>query len=260
MKTKMMKARMCLCLLFILSAGLLSAAEAEDQWQFELTPYFWFLSIEGDATMNGVTGSVDVDFGDIWDVFNYGGLCRLDAQKDKWGFKTDVVMMDMGEDFTGPGGNRAEADVRQWAVDFVVLYEVFSTSMGADNSGKLSVSPYSGFRYNYLKQQVTLPAPFGQLGDSQDWLDLVIGSSVKMDFSEKWSANLEGDMGGFEIGSSSDLAWQIIARLNYMLTDNIGLDVGYRHTEIDYSRGSGSTGFGLDATYSGPLLGMTIKW
>lgn len=210
--------------------------------------------------MNGVTGDVDLGFDDIFDMFNYGGAIRLDAYKGKWGFKTDIVMVDLGEDFRGPLGNKAEADLRQWAVDFAVSYELFSKPIDQTGSRTFSFSPYTGFRYNYLKQKVSLPGPIGTVGDSQDWVDWLVGASVKMDLTEKLSANIEGDAGGFGIGSGSDLTWQVIAGFNYMLTEKMDLKFGYRYTDIDYSRGSGNQEFGIDAAYSGPILGLTFKW
>ena len=67
-------------------------------------------------------------------------------------------------------------------------------------------------------------------------------------------------VGGFGIGTSSDLAWQVIASFDYSLSDNVGLKFGYRHVDLDYSRGSGNKEFGVDAAYSGPFTGITFKW
>ena len=256
----------CVYLLFVMLTGVLMSAEiqsgieTEDQWRFEATPYFWFLSIDGDATMDGVTGDVDLKFDDLFDLFNYGGALRLDAYKGKWGFKADIVMVDLGEDFKGPFGNKAEAHVRQWAADFTASYQVLSVPMDDAGSRTLTLAPYGGFRYNYLKQKVRLPAPIGTVGDSQDWVDLLVGVATKMDLTEKLTAGLEADIGGFGIGSSSDLAWQVITGFNYSLSDQIDLKFGYRYFNIDYSRGSGNKEFGIDAAYSGPFTGLTFKW
>ena len=257
---------LCVCLLLALSGSILAASEtetdaaADDQWQFEATPYFWFMSIKGDSTMEGVTGEVDFSFSDILDNFNYGGAIRLDAYKGKWGLKSDILMIDLEEDFKGPLGNRAEVDLRQWAADFAVSYEVLSVPMNEEESRQLTFSPYGGFRYNYLKQKVKLPGPIGTVGDSHDWIDVLVGGSVKMELTEKLSANVEGDVGGFGIGSGSDLTWQVMAGFNYTLSEHIDLKFGYRHLDMDYSRGSGSKEFGLDAYYTGPIVGVTIKW
>ncbi len=255
-----MKTKTCFGLILMMTAGVLTAAETKEPWQFEATPYFWFLGIDGNATIDGITGDVDLSFSDIFDNFNYGGAVRLDAMKGKWGLKSDTLMIDLGSDFNGPFGNRAEVDLRQWAADFAVSYEIFSKPMDESSNRKLTLSPYAGFRYNYLKQKVSLPGPIGTVGDSQDWVDLLVGVQVKVDLTEKLSANFEGDVGGFEIGSSSDLAWQVIAGFNYVLSEKVDFKFGYRHFDLDYNRGSGSNEFGIDAAYSGPFTGLTIKW
>lgn len=262
MKTKWIRAAaFCVCAFLVTFSGVSRAEETalhEDQWTFRMGPYFWFLSIDGESTMNGRTGDVDLSFSDIFDMFNYGGAFRLDASHSKWGVKLDSVMVDMGEDFTGPLGNKAEIDLRQVAVDFAVSYNVLTQPMG--QTGEMTLAPYAGFRYNYLKQKVSLPAPIGTIGGSEDWVDLIVGASVKMEFSEKFSANLEGDAGGFGIGSGSDLTWQVIASFNYRLSEKVGFRFGYRYIDIDYSRGSGSDTFGLDAAYDGPFVGLTLNW
>ncbi len=231
----------------------------DDRWQFELTPYLWLPSLKGNSTMSGNTGDLDMDFGDILDMFNYGGAFRLDAYKGKWGFKSDISMMDLGADYDSPVG-RVEEDIRQWFADFTVSYEILSVPMDEGDHRELTVSPYAGFRYNYLRQETKLPAPVGKVGDTQDWIDMLIGGSVKMDLTEKLSANMEGDIGGFGIGSGSDLTWQILVGFNYEISDNMDLKIGYRHFDMDYSRGSGSNEFGMDAYFSGPITGLTIKW
>ena len=210
--------------------------------------------------MGGVTGDVDLSFSDLLDYFNYGGAIRTDAYKGKWGLKSDILMIDLGEDFKGPFGNRAEVDLRQWAADFAVSYEVLSLPMDEEESRQLTFSPYGGFRYNYLKQKVKLPAPIGSVGDSHDWVDVLVGGSIKMELTEKLSANIEGDVGGFGIGSGSDLTWQVMAGFNYTLSEHVDFKFGYRHLDMDYSRGSGSKEFGLDVYYTGPIVGVTIKW
>jgi hypothetical protein len=38
------------------------------------------------------------------------------------------------------------------------------------------------------------------------------------------------------------------------------LKIRYRHFDMDYSRGSGAEEFGMDAYFTGPIAGLTIKW
>ena len=73
----------CVYLLFVMLTGVLMSAEiqsgieTEDQWRFEATPYFWFLSIDGDTTMEGVTGDVDLKFDDLFDLFKPVGQLNV---------------------------------------------------------------------------------------------------------------------------------------------------------------------------------------
>ena len=45
---------------------------------------------------------------------------------------------------------------------------------------------------------------------------------------------------------------------DYKLSKNTSLNAGYRIIDLDYSRGSGSSEFGIDLQATGPFLGMTI--
>ena len=70
--------------------------------------------------------------------------------------------------------------------------------------------------------------------------------------------NVRGDAGGFGIGSASKLTWNFVAGIDYKLSENMSFEAGYRISDIDYSRGSGSNEFGLDARTQGPVIGLTI--
>jgi predicted porin len=71
---------------------------------------------------------------------------------------------------------------------------------------------------------------------------------------------VKADVGGFGIGSASDLTWNIYSALDYKFGKRTSFDIGYRIYDIDYSKGSGSNEFGLDAQIHGPILGLTYRF
>ncbi len=96
------------------------------------------------------------------------------------------------------------------------------------------------------------------LGTSEDWVEPFVGGRVIWSLNDKLAINIAGDVGGFGIGSASDLTWQIKGGVDYKLSKNVTFNAGYRYVELDYSRGSGANEFGIDMRAKGPFVGLTI--
>ncbi|GIL01077.1 MAG: hypothetical protein BroJett030_09760 [Alphaproteobacteria bacterium] len=65
---------------------------------------------------------------------------------------------------------------------------------------------------------------------------------------------LYGDYGGFGVGADS--TWQLLATLNYNLTDRKTLSLGYKTLAVDYS----NAGHVFDTTLSGPVVALTFRF
>ena len=56
-----------------------------NEWEIRLMPYVWMPSMDADVTVNGLSGSVDVSFGDILDDYlDFTIMGRVEAWKGKW--------------------------------------------------------------------------------------------------------------------------------------------------------------------------------
>jgi hypothetical protein len=82
--------------------------------------------------------------------------------------------------------------------------------VGYDVLDRLTV--FGGLRYNDLAVDIKATGPLGVRSESagEDWIDPVIGAHYTIDFADKWSVALRGDIGGFGVGS--EFAWQGAAR------------------------------------------------
>lgn len=234
-------------------------------------PYVWMPSLDADTTVNGLSGSVDVNFGDILDDYlDFAMMGRVEAWKGKWGLTFDGVYFDLGLDgsFEGTSGGTSFAldiDVKLGMADFGLAYRLFDQRFGENCRQKLTFEPYGGLRYAYLKQKADLDvtiigvgSPGITLGKSEDWVEPFFGGHILWDLNDKMAINVRGDVGGFGIGSASRLTWNFVAVVDYKLSKKVSLDAGYRILDIDYSRGSGSDKFALDAKLKGPVIGLTI--
>ena len=69
-----------------------TASDGSKDWEFSVTPYIWMVSLNGDATVKGVTQPVDVGFFDIFSKtdFAFGLQAHVEAwNKRKWGLWFD---------------------------------------------------------------------------------------------------------------------------------------------------------------------------
>ncbi len=246
-----------------------NSKQAED-WEIRLMPYVYMLSIDAEGTINGLSGNVDLSFGDIVDNLDFGAMGRVEAWKGKWGLFFDGLFMNLSKDgsFQGRRGLTTfslDADVRLGMADFGLAYRLIENRFGKNDEQRLVFEPYTGLRYGYIRERMDLNVNIAgigsvgkKLGTSEDYVEPFVGGRVIWDLNKKLALNIRGDAGGFGIGSASDLTWQIAGGVDYKLSKNITFNAGYRYIELDYSRGSGSNEFGIDLRAKGPFIGMTI--
>jgi hypothetical protein len=277
----MEKVRKVTIALTVLAVGLICSSAygqekmtASDNWHFSFQPYFWFLSIDAEGTVNGsqrsLSADVDLNFGDVMDHLDFGAMGRMEVWKGKWGLTFDGLFLNLSADksFRGSRGLvdfDLDVDARLGAADFGLAYRLFEQRFGNENEQSLAIEPYVGLRYAYLREKVDLTVDIPgvgsagrTLGTSEDWVEPFVGGRVIWDLNDKLAINIAGDAGGFGIGSASDLTWQIKGGVDYKLSENMTLNAGYRYLELDYSRGSGANEFGIDLRAKGPFVGLKI--
>ena len=98
----------------------------------------------------------------------------------------------------------------------------------------------------------------GAPGESEDWVDLVLGVDVGLLNLDKFSIVARADVGGFGIGNGSDLVWPTTVLVGYDLTPNVALVIGYHVLDYDFETGGGINEFKLDAQLRGPVLAVRI--
>ncbi|MHC4554654.1 MAG: YfaZ family protein [Planctomycetota bacterium] len=173
-----------------------------------------------------------------------------------------------------------DIDIRLWMNDFAAHYRLVDQRFGDGNKERFIFEPYGGLRYTYLKEEATIQQNTNvslsssgslgsgsqsasssgkeKIGDSRDWVEPFVGGRISWDLNEKFTLWFRGDVGGFGIGSASDLTYNLIPGCAYKLTENTTVDFSYRYLNMDYSNGSGSDKLALDVEAYGPVIGMTI--
>jgi len=275
---KMFMTKMRVKTVLMITLGLLCTAAysqdesvGTDKWDVEFTPYFWAAELDGDATLRGRTGPVDVSFSDLLDNLDIAFMGRVEAWKGEWGLFLDGLYMDLGAEFSTPqGAVSADIDVKMTMLEFGLGYRLLETPIGQDNEQKLSFDLLGGGRYMNLEGEVDVRTggPLSGLGLTigrtfgrrEEWVDPIVGGRLKWGIDDKLAIAVRSDFGGFDIGDGSNLSWNLLAGIDYKLSKNKNLKVGYRIFDIDYDSGSGNKEFGLDAQFRGPIFGLTIKF
>lgn len=88
------------------------------------------------------------------------------------------------------------------------------------------------------------------------WVDPVVGARIGFDACERLSFALNGNVGGFGIGSASDFSWETTIAGRYFLGEHWSLVAGYRALGFDRD----SADAGLDLVFHGPVMGVIYRF
>jgi len=244
-----------------------------------VTPYFWALSVSGDATIRGVQNEVDGDFSALLENADrlYGFMGALDVRYERFVFQFNAAWAHVGESevlgSVGAVTTEADLDSNMTWLELATGYRLIDEPLGEEGSTRrFTLDGLVGGRYTNMNAdidvtataQVTLPG--GEvleqdvergLDGSKDWFEPFIGARASLDISERWTLAFRGDIGGF--GAESDFAWQTLLAMGYRFElgrMNATAFLGYRALGQDYSEGD----FAWDAVAHGPMLGLRLDF
>lgn len=240
-------------LIAMMIAGASPAAAQNSDWTFTVTPYVW---------LPGTDTSVDTRFGtvtskngssDVLSDLDFAFMGAFEARRDRWGFIGDLLYTDLSSSTASPLGifyGGADVDVRISALTGYVAYRVYEDA-------KVAADVLGGFRAFSAKLDVTLEPgrrPGGSESFDESWVDGVIGGRVGLRFSEKWSAAVAMDVGGFDQGN--DFTWQALATVNYAINPRWAVRGGWRYMDIEKE----IDGRDVAVELNGPVFGVEYKF
>jgi len=236
-------------------------AENND-WKFRAAPYLWLVALDGDVTVRGQESDLDLSFNDIWDELNIAGMLTFDARKGNWGIFGDMIGANLGKS-KKVGGIKIDPTIKLALLTAGGSYRfgTWRLSDAAIQDGPaVTVDGMFGVRYTYLD----IDLDFKRIRDTsghKDWFDPLIEARAFFDFSERWSFSMQGNVGGFGVGS--DFTWGAMGAIGYRFRlfsekNNTRAAAGYRAIYQDYTDGSGDDKFKWDVTFHGPILGLVI--
>lgn len=221
-----------------------AVAQDGDGWDFRITPYIWFMSIEGETAVAGQNVDVEASFSDILDSLNVALSVNFEANNGTFFFVLDGLYSDLELDIEPNSFISASAETQ---------IVVFDALVGVNISEYFDL--YTGARYN--SQDITvIPTmlPSFELGD--DWLDYLIGVRAKGPVSDNWAFSGRLDT-AFAGDSRSMWYLEVMFHRYFGRNKNMHLDLGFRFLTVDYESGSGLTRFLWDVDQYAPVVGYS---
>jgi len=232
-----------------------ASAKVNQGWSFAFSPYVWATSIDG--TVTG-PGGRDVEFAssfrDLLKDLDFALMGAGEVRYDRFGAVLDVAYSSVTGEQDTPFGvlySGAKAELKQWIVNTALAYRFHRDRVGW-------VDATAGARIFIVDMDVTLKP--GDLPKATSEIDKTIASPIigmrgHIDIIDGFGLTGAFDVGGFGLGA--DFTWQVLATLDYEVSDGIALRAGYRHIGLSYTNDAGTN---IDYNLSGPIVGMTFRF
>lgn len=254
------EAKLFLSILLFLSVLVpVNNSYASEDWDFKFTPFFWLSSISGDVTANGMESDLDVSFEDIWDTLNFALLFNFEGMyKEKYGFFISPVYMNLKDERDGVL-LEFDSELDSLIVEGGFIYNLLNNPSGDHNT---KIDFLLGGRLWYMDVELDIEGPMGgKIGvdEDQTWFDFLTGLRLVYEYN-RFAFLVRTDVGGFNLGFSSDISWNLGAFVGYEIYKNITPFIGYKALYADYDDGSGDDRFAYDAWTYGPMMGLQIEF
>lgn len=219
-------------------------------WQVQLVPYLWGSGINGQVGIGNRTADVDASFGNVLSHLHFAAMGMADARLNKFVVLADAFYTDVRDQNATPGPLFSSVDPQQ-----KLFFLTPEAGYSVLHSSEWSLDVLGGIRWWHLNSELQFRSgllPGVNLERTRGWVDAIGGLRAKRSFSEKWSANAYGDLGG----GGSDFTYQIIGTANLNLAEHFALALGYRYLKVDYDKDN----FLMDTALKGPIVGFNFKF
>lgn len=232
-----------------------------------IAPYGWIAGINGQVGVGNRVFNIDVTPDEVLrHLGNVDGALMLHAEAGKgdWGFIIDGNIIRASSSFSTPPA-QVDVTLQQTLIEVLGMYRLVEAADYIVEGKSLSVDLLGGGRYYQFSNEFTIypfdPSfPTVPTEISSTWVDLVIGARTRVPVTTKVDAFARADIGGFGMGSSSTLAWNLIAGVDWKMTSCSSLIVGYRELNINRYSASGLTPFAFNAKLYGPFMAVAFQF
>jgi hypothetical protein len=233
-----------------------------------VAPYGWLPAMRGNVGVGGLTSNVDVTLGDVvdhLDDLNGAFMGHVEVGKNQFGLIFDGMLMKLSPEKNFPSGASVRAEISSTLMEGLSMLRVIDTRDSDVPMPRTKIDVLAGARYYQVSTGLRInpavgPSVAGQL--TKDWVDLIVGSRAAVTVADGLDGFIRADFGGFGIGTSSKLSWNLIAGGEYACPSMPGSSIilGYRLLSIDERQKSGPNEFVYDVTMQGPFTAFAFRF
>ncbi len=230
-------------------------------WTFKIAPYAW---LAGTATDVG-TKKIRQSFNDLTSLANFGFQMVAQAKYKKWSLSTNLTYAKLGDAFEeGP-----------LLIDFAVDQIILDTKLGYTLIDKIdfgdniirgwAMETTIGAIYwsNDVNVDVDIPIDIPgfpvNISEKSEYVDLVVGTNFRIILSKSVLLGVSANIGGFGIGNSSDLYWDLSFVNTFKVSKLLTVTAGYKTFTDKTTSGEGEDEIKTNIKTFGPLLGVAFN-
>lgn len=223
----------------------------------QVTLYGWVPGISGDQEFPNGDPVVDLDSADIIDILDFAAFGSGEIRRGRIGLAFDIAYADLGQDGKARGAIVPGAAPANASIDTTLLLATGAIAYRFYEDTGRWADIYGGVRAFDVDADVTVRVPALSFRDSRsasvNWVDGLVGLRGHTPIGDRFGVTGLADVGGFGIGASSELVWQVQGTLDYAFTERVTGRFGYRYMKIDYQNAD----LMMDVDIYGPLVGVT---
>jgi hypothetical protein len=216
--------------------------------------------MDGTIGDDGREFDVDTDWTDSLenlDDLEFALDARVRFEKGRWSGTVTVDGATIETEAEGEGFD-TDAELSVWILQAQVGFGLFGGRLGCSPCAPVGcLEAYAGARAYWVDKEVDIDpgSTVGLTLDSSDeWIDPIVGLRGELHVGDHWSFILEGDVGGFGVGS--DLSWHLLGSVTYHFTRHFGIAAGWKILDVDYEEDD----FIWDMQMSGPFLALVFSF
>lgn len=228
------------------------AAPARSDWSFDVVPYLWLATYEGEMDLPGGSagaGSRSTETEGAYSTsISAGAMLAAQVHYRNFGLLLDGAWLQLETEGQALTSLYSGTDIQT-----DIAYGTAALSYQLPQVGDLHTEVFAGTRVWYTSNEIGFrpgALPGFTADGSRSWVDPLIGARLRYDFTRRCYAIVLGDVGGFGVGS--DQTWSAYGGVGYRFADWISMTLGYRYMHLDFQDG----GFVSKLNVQGFLLGV----
>lgn len=227
-----------------MSAAAPGAHAQEENWGFEISPYFWGAGLDTDVTLGGQTVTVERDFSDIVDGIDIGGglMAGGGINRFVWVTQIDYLSLDSNELDDAPARGRLEAES-------LMAMLAMGYRFGGERPGR-HFDLMLGARNLSLDTTLTLNG-IGTFDRDKDYVDPIIMLRPSFPLGDRWRFNPTLSFGS---GGDSEKTYELQPQFQFQISDNVAARFGYRRLYYEIESEDGGKAF--DGAFQGLIIGI----